>query len=1019
MGGELKGLRKSPKPPVDAEALAARLRRKIRGEVRFDPGSRALYATDGSNYRQVPIGVVIPRDAEDVIETVALCRQFGAPILGRGGGTSLAGQCCNAAVIMDFSKYMNRLVELNPKEKFAIVQPGIICDGVRDEAEKYHLTFGPDPATHAWCTIGGMLGNNSCGVHSQMAGRTADNVEELEILTYDGLRTRVGRTSDADLAKIIGDGGRRGEIYVALKKLRDKYARLIRKRYPDIPRRISGYNLDELLPEAGFHVARALVGSESTCVIVLEAKLKLVHSPPSRSLLVLGYPDVFTAGDHVPEVSASGAIGLEALDKKFIIDLRLKHLQEDNMKLLPSGGGFLLVEYGGDTKMESDAKAMKFMAKLRLRPNAPTMKLFDNREEEERIWKVRESGLGATAHIPGEEENWEGWEDSAVPPEHVGAYLRDLKKLYDKYGYVGSLYGHFGQGCIHTRINFDLKTAAGVQKFRSFIDEATTLVLKHGGSLSGEHGDGQSRAEFLYKMFGPELIEAFHEFKTIWDPQWKMNPGKVVRPFRIDENLRYGPEYRTQEPTKDFHYVDDGWSFARAMERCVGVGECRRHNSGTMCPSYMVTHEEMHSTRGRARLLFEMMQGDVLRDGWRSKAVKESLDLCLSCKGCKGDCPVNVDMATYKAEFLSKYYKHRVRPRHAYAFGLIHNWARLGGLMPGMANFFSQSQWTSGLMKWFVGMAPERQVPAFAHENFKHWFKRRPETHPARPAVVLWPDTFNNYFHPEVAKAAVEVLEDAGFRIIVPQTNMCCGRPLYDYGMLATAKRWLRDILDTMRTEIQAGLPFVVLEPSCCAVFRDELCNMLPHDQDAARLRNQTFLLDEFLQKKTPKDYRMPQLRQKALVHMHCHHRAAMGIDCHKQVLSRMGLDFEVLDSGCCGMAGAFGFEKGEHYEVSIKCGERVLLPRVREAPENQLIITSGFSCREQMHQCAGKRAHHLAEVLQMALQTGRREAVQQKPEEIERIRRTHRLRNWTALGIGALVAATAAGALLMGRDGD
>jgi FAD/FMN-containing dehydrogenase/Fe-S oxidoreductase len=1018
MAAKLKSLRQSPKPEFDAEALGGRLRRKIKGEVRFDRGSRALYATDGSNYRQVPIGVVIPQDAEDVIETVAACREFGAPILGRGCGTSLAGQCCNAAVIMDFSKYMNRLIELNPKEKFAIVEPGIVCDGVRDAAEKHHLTFGPDPATHAWCTIGGMIGNNSCGVHSQMSGRTADNVEELEVLTYDGLRMRVGRTNDAELEQIIHEGGRRGEIYASLKKLRDKYAQLIRERYPDIPRRVSGYNLDELLPEAGFNVARALVGSESTCVIVLEAKLKLMHSPPSRSLLVLGYPDVFAAGDHVPEVAASGAIGLEALDKKFIADLRLKHLQVDNMKLLPAGGGFLLVEYGGETKDESDAKALKFMAKLKLRPNAPTMKLFDDREEEERIWKVRESGLGATAHIPGEAENWEGWEDSAVPPEQVGAYLRNLKKLYDKYGYVGSLYGHFGQGCIHTRINFDLKTAEGVQKFRSFIEEATTLVLSHGGSLSGEHGDGQSRAEFLYKMFGPELIEAFHEFKTIWDPQWKMNPGKVVRPFRIDENLRYGPDYRTQEPAKHFHYPQDGWSFARAMERCVGVGECRRHGGGTMCPSYMVTGEEMHSTRGRARLLFEMMQGDVLRGGWRSEAVKESLDLCLSCKGCKGDCPVNVDMATYKAEFLSKFYKHRLRPRHAYAFGLIHKWATLAGRMPRVANLFSHSTYTSGIFKWLAGMAPERDVPLFAEESFKNWFKQRPEAHPARPPVVLWPDTFNNYFHPEVAKAAVEIIEDAGFSVIVPRKNMCCGRPLYDYGMLTTAKRWLEDILERMRPEIQAGIPFVVLEPSCCAVFRDELCNMLPHDQDAARLRKQTFLLSEFLEKKAPADYRMPQLSQKALVHMHCHHRAVMGINSEKEILTRMGMEFEVLESGCCGMAGAFGFEKGEHYEISVKCGERALLPRVRSVANDELLITSGFSCREQIQQCAEKRAYHLAEVLQMALRTGVREPLKEPAQRPETTKWTRRLRNWAAVGVGA-AAVVAAGAVLMGNDGE
>ena len=733
---------------VDAQALAHRLKRKLKGEVRFDAGFRALYATDGSNYRQTPIGVIRPKDEEDVREAFALCRQYGAPITSRGCGTSLAGQCCNVSVIVDYTKYMNHILEIDPQRKLARVQPGVIQVHLHNAAEKYQLTFGPDPATHRWCTIGGMVGNNSCGVHSQMAGRTADNVEALEILLYDGTRMRVGKTFNDDLEQIISQGGRRGEIYQKLKALRDRYANLIRQRYPRIPRRVSGYNLDNLLPEDGFHVARALVGSEGTCVSVLEAIVNLVHSPPCRSLLVLGYPSVFEAGDHIPEVAEHGPIGLEALDHKFVYDLCKKHLQEDHIALLPEGTGYLMVEFGADTKQESDSKARKLMAHLKSRRNAPTMKLFDNKDEEQQLWRVRESGLGATAHIPGEAENWEGWEDSAVPPDKVGPYLRELKKLFDKYGYVGALYGHFGQGCIHTRINFDLKTAHGVRQFRSFLNEASDLVLKFGGSLSGEHGDGQSRAEFLPKMFGPELVRAFEEFKGIWDPDWKMNPGKVVRAYRIDQNLRYGPTYRPPEPETHFKFPSDGFSFSRAMERCVGVGECRREEAGTMCPSYMVTREEQHTTRGRARVLFEMLRGDPMRHGWRNDSVKEALDLCLSCKGCKGDCPVSVDMATYKAEFLAHYYKGRLRPMHAYAFGLIHRWAKLTSVAPGMANFFSQNGLFGGLAKRIIGVAPERKLPAFAKESFKHWFRHRPARNENKPPVVLWPDTFNNYFHP-------------------------------------------------------------------------------------------------------------------------------------------------------------------------------------------------------------------------------------------------------------------------------
>jgi FAD/FMN-containing dehydrogenase/Fe-S oxidoreductase len=977
-----------PALDINADALARRLRRKIKGEVRFTEGDRALYATDGSNYRQVPIGVVVPRDEEDVLETVALCRQFGAPITSRGCGTSLAGQCCNVAVIIDFTKYLNRILEIDPRRKLARVQPGVVHVHLHNAAEKSHLTFGPDPATHKWCSIGGMLGNNSCGVHSQMAGRTADNVEALEILLYDGTRMRVGRTPETELEQIIRAGGRRGEIYTSLQRLRHIYANLIRARFPRIPRRVSGYNLDELLPENDFHVARSLVGSEGTCVVVLEAILNLVHSPPARSLLVLGYPDVYAAGDHVPEINESRPIGLEALDYKFIYDLRKKHLQLDHLKLLPEGKGFLLVEFGGETKAESDALARRLMARLKTRAGAPTMKLFDDKAEEQQIWEVRESGLGATAHIPGEAENWEGWEDSAVPPEQVGPYLRDLKKLFDEYGYVGSLYGHFGQGCIHTRINFDLKTAEGVKRYRSFMEQATDLVMKYRGSFSGEHGDGQSRAEFLPKMFGPELVRAFEEFKRIWDPDWKMNPGKVVKPYRIDENLRYGPHYHPPEIETHFKFVQDGFSFRRAMERCVGVGACRRHEHGTMCPSYMATGEEMHTTRGRARLLFEMLEGNPLPHGWKNEKVHEALDLCLACKGCKGDCPVNVDMATYKAEFLSHYYKGRLRPRHAYAFGLIHRWAKLAAVMPRVANFFSQSRFFAPVTKWIAGVAPERRLPAFAEESFKEWFfKRQPigadrhrkfeeigengGGHRPPRRVVLWADTFNNYFHPYIARDTVEVLEDAGFEVEVPRPDMCCGRPLYDYGMLDTAEKWLQDIVRIMQPHIEAGTPVVVLEPSCAAVFRDELKNLFPNDVNARRLGEQTFLLSEFLNKYAP-EYPRRELKRKAIIHLHCHQNAIFGKHSEEDLLKRTGLDFEIVDSGCCGMAGAFGFEKGDHYDVSVKCGERVLLPKIRETPADALILTNGFSCHEQMLQLGGRRALHIAEVLRMVMREGK-----------------------------------------------
>jgi FAD/FMN-containing dehydrogenase/Fe-S oxidoreductase len=963
-------IRKQPATGVDVKGLAADLRRQVKGEVRFDAGSRALYATDGSNYRQVPIGVVVPQDTDDVLHTIALCRRYGAPVLPRGGGTSLTGNCCNVAVILDFSKYLHHILALDPQHKLARVQPGVILDDLRNTAEQHHLTFGPDPATHTHCTLGGMIGNNSCGIHSVMAGRTAENIEELEIVTYDGLRMRVGQTSAEELEQIIRAGGRRGEIYRQLKALRDHYADLIRQRYPHIPRRVSGYNLDELLPENGFHVARALIGSEGTCVTVLEATTRLIYSPPARSLLVLGYPDVASAGDHVTEIMGHGPMGLEGIDSHLIGYMKKKKLHPEDIELLPEGDGWLLVQFGGESKEESDDHAHTLMEALRNQSGSPTMKLFDDPAQEEMVWQIRESGLGATAFVPGEPDAWPGWEDSAVPPEQVGNYLRDLRKLMDHYHYEAALYGHFGQGCIHCRISFDLKTAEGIRHYRAFVSEAADLVVNYGGSLSGEHGDGQSRAELLPKMFGEELVGAFREFKAIWDPAWQMNPGKVVQPHHFDQDLRLGANYEPPQPRTHFQFPEDNGSFARATLRCVGVGKCRRMSGGTMCPSFMVTREEEDTTRGRAHALFEMLQGDPIRGGWHNEHVKETLDLCLSCKGCKRDCPVNVDIATYKAEFLSHYYAGRLRPRSAYAMGLISTWARLASIMPGLANTITQTPLLRALAKAAGGIAPERDLPLFAGETFKAWFRKRGPSQSQQPAVILWPDTFNNYFHPETARAAVEILEAAGYRVEVPKPALCCGRPLYDYGMLDTAKRWLRQIIETLRPQIEAGIPIVGLEPSCVAVFRDELVNLFPNDEDARRLSQQTFLLSEFLEQKAS-SYHPPQLHRKAIVHGHCHHKAVMGMSAEEQVLKKLGLDFQVLDSGCCGMAGSFGFEPGEHYEVSVKAGERVLLPAVRAAANDTLIIADGFSCRTQIEQETDRGALHLAQILQMALHDG------------------------------------------------
>ncbi len=958
----------------DAAALEKELRRVVRGEVRFDRGSRALYAVDGSNYRQIPIGLVVPKDKEDVIAAVAACRKFDAPVLARGGGTSLAGQCCNVAVVLDFSKYMNAILELNPEECYARVQPGVVCDWLRIAAEKHHLTFAPDPSTVDRCTLGGMIGNNSCGVHGLLGGKTVDNVIELEILLYDGTVMTVGATSDDELESIIAKGDRKGKLYAGLRQLRDEYGDLVRQKFPVIPRRVSGYNLDDLLPENGFHVGKALTGTEGTCAIVLEAKLRLVHSPRHKSLVVLGYPDPYVMSDHVPAILEHKPIGLEGFDGTMLDLFRQKKLLADQIKLYPPGGGFLLIEFGDDDRAAADAQADKFVAWIETQPDKPNIKVFRDPQEVKAVWRVRGSGNGGTTVVPGEPSiTHEGWEDAAVHPRVLGGYLRDFKKLLDRYGLKAWYYGHFGEGCLHMRINFDLESDEGVRQFRRFVEEAGDLVIQYGGSVSGEHGDGQARA-FLYpKMFGPELCEAFAKFKRLWDPNGKMNPNKLIDSYDPIENLKLGADYHVHHRHTHFHYPDDQGSLDKALQRCVGIGACRKKDSGTMCPSYQVTLEEKHSTRGRTHILWEMLQGEVIKGGWQDKEVKESLDLCLACKGCKGECPVNVDVATYKAEFLAHYYSRRPRPLNHYAFGMMDKWARLASLAPGLVNTINASP-LGRIAKSVLHVAQCREIPKFAEETFVAWLKKQSSSSQSAPGergdVVLFADTWNNYMHPNVSRAAYEVLQHAGFRVHVPQGegHICCGRPLYDFGLLGSAKRYLNKVLDRLAPHVNAGVPVVMLEPSCATVFRDEVRNLLPHHGVGQRLRRQCFTLSGFLQTQVP-GYEPPKLPgKKVLVHGHCHHKALLNFPAEEALLKRMGVELKTLDAGCCGMAGPFGFEK-DKLEVSQALGERVLLPAVRACGPDDIVCTDGFSCQEQITQnLPERRPKHVAEVLQMAL---------------------------------------------------
>ena len=784
---------------VDVRGLRLRLEQDVAGEVRFDAGTKALYATDASNYRQVPLGVVIPRTLDDVVATHRACHDYGAPIVNRGGGTSLSGETVNFGVVIDHSKYLTHTGDADAESQTVICQTGVTNENLNEKVgQQIGMIFGPDPSTHSRCTIGGNLGNNSCGIHSvqsQLYGpgpRTSDSVEALEIVTYDGERFWVGVGEEDKLDRIIAAGGRKGETYSSLRDLRDRYAELIRERYHPVdrlPRRVSGYNLDELLPERGFNVARALVGTESTCVTVLQAKFKLTPAPLHRTLVVVEYDELPDAAEHCMEIIEQWQpIGLEALDHRLIenqsgLGMHVSDLEELPRRDRPHSA-WLLVQFGADAPGESEEVAERFCEWLNSEKNyePERIKLMPSTQEGGHsgdIWEVREGGLGSTAFPPDGNDHWPGWEDSAVPPDRLGDYLRDLSKLYDKYGYHGAMYGHFGQGCIHSRIDFDLRSAQGIRKYRAFLEEAGDLVCSYGGSLSGEHGDGQQRAELLSKQYGEELLEAMREFKRIWDPDWKMNPGKVVDPYRLDEHLKLGTDYNPWRPPVRFAYEQDDGDFAHAMLRCVGIGKCRVPDASTvMCPSYMATREEKHSTRGRARLLFEMLEGEVITDGWQSREVHDALDLCLACKGCTSDCPVQVDMPTYKAEFLHHHFKslRRWRPRYAYAFGLIDQAARVGSRVPGVVNLATQTPGLSRVAKLAAGMAPQRAIPEFAPMTLQQWWRARGGTqNPSGRRVVLWPDTFNNHFHTDVGVACVEAIEAAGWQVVMPQGTSAAG----------------------------------------------------------------------------------------------------------------------------------------------------------------------------------------------------------------------------------------------------
>ncbi|MGN6579114.1 MAG: FAD-binding and (Fe-S)-binding domain-containing protein [Bordetella sp.] len=942
--------------------LRGRLQARTTAELRFDAASRALYASEASNYRQPPLGVVIPRSMQDLEAAVRACGELGIAVLPRGAGTSMCGQAVNEAVCIDHSKYLNAIEHIDAQRGVARVQPGVICDQLKKAAAAHGLTFGPDPATHSRCTLGGMIGNNSCGAHSVMAGKTVENIERLEVLTITGERFWVGPTDEAGYAEHLAAGGERARIVRGLKELATRYADDIQQGFPKLKRRVSGYNLDQLLPENGFNIARALVGSEGTCATVLRAETTLVEGRAQRVLVVLGFDSIFDAADSVPDLLPLGAIAMEGLDHGIVGGLKELGLKLDDIAELPDGNAWLLVEFGADSRADALTQAQAAMTVAQGLASRPRARLVSDASLMNRLWTIRETGASATSlsRVNGQPDPTVGWEDAAVEPALLGKYLREFSVLVERYGYKTNLYGHFGDGCIHSRITFDLRSRRGVQDWRAFLGEAAALVVKYQGSLSGEHGDGQAKGEFLHLMFSPRLMQAFREFKSLWDPAGLMNPGKLIDAMPVEDNLRMGPDYERSPVRGLFTYpmgVEPGSGYGRETERCIGMGKCRSLEGGTMCPSFKATREESYSTRGRARLFFELLKGDVISEEQDAKAVKDSMDLCLSCKGCKNDCPTHVDIPKYRSEFLYRYYQNRLRAPMDAMVGRLGQWLPAASRVSGLVNGVLSNAVLRRVGRVF-GLAGGVAFPRIAGKVFRRTSTARAlkasggEAYDSKD-VIVWTDTFNNGFTPEVLQAAVSVVQAAGYRSRLTQRHVCCGRPFYDSGLLDQARGNLLEILDLLAEPMAAGVSVLVLEPSCLSVFRDEMPALLAHDPRAKRLAALTRTMAEFAREA---GLTLPQASQ-AHVHAHCHHRACGGAAAEK------ALGATVLDTGCCGMAGAFGYH-AKTADLARRVGELELLPKLAQVPEQAELVADGFSCRTQIGKLSGRRARHLAQVL-------------------------------------------------------
>ncbi|WP_228471084.1 FAD-binding and (Fe-S)-binding domain-containing protein [Streptomyces alkaliphilus] len=949
------------------------LRAAVRGEIGFTAGDRALMTMDASNHRRVPLGVVAPRDADDLAAALAICHEHGVPVVPRGGGTSIAGQATGVGVVLDFTRHMNRVLAIDPQSRTAEVEPGVIRDELCSIAAPHGLVFGPDPSTHSRCTIGGMIGNNACGSHSVAVGTTADNVLALDLLTRDGRALRAD-PGGSGLPDGLRDAGH---------ALVDAHAALLRTGMPKLPRRISGYALDRLLPEHGRDWARALTGSEGTLAVLTRATVRLLPVPAARALAVIGYPDESSAAEAAPGLLPLRPLTLEGMSQDLIGGPDPGRRAAAGA-LLPRGGAWLFAETGGDTPAEARARAAALCRAAADGAVAGTV--VEDPTAQRSLWRMREEASGTATRAADGGEAWPGWEDCAVPPARLGAYLRDFRALLREHGLRGVPYGHFGDGCVHVRIDFDLLTAPGVARYRAFSGDLARLVVSHGGSLSGEHGDGLARAELLPLMYGDAVVDLFHRFKDLWDPGNGLNPGVLARPDRLDDNLRFTPLPREPVPVA-FGYPGDSGDFSAAVRRCVGVAKCRVNDPGTgvMCPSWRVTREERHSTRGRARLLHEMLAGEVVTDGWRSTEVRDALDLCLSCKGCRSDCPVGVDMATYKAEFLHHHWAGRIRPAAHYSMGSLPRWLRLAAALRAAppANAAARVPPLAALAKRLGGIDPGRDIPplprAPLHRRPSVRAVRRPvagiaaEAAAARgdgsgPRAVLFPDTFTAFLSPEAGEAALRVLGAAGVRTSVPREPVCCGLTWISTGRLDTARRVQRRTLERLSPLVEAGLTITVAEPPCAAALRSDLPELLHDDPRAETLAASVRTFAETLEELAP-EWDPPRVDRPLVGQTHCHQHAVLGDTADRRLRERAGLTGEPL-TGCCGLAGNFGFERG-HLEVSAACAEERLLPAVRAADPGAVLVADGYSCRLQIAQLGprdGRPARHLAEVLADAL---------------------------------------------------